>query len=98
MKTLKKGSIVTISAKRWFDKTYGNTYHSCIVLVNGEQIGKCPFTYGYGDHYLQTAEDILWKVYKRPAGYSEHYHITYLRDFGIKVNYFVSDVQRRKDL
>ena len=50
---------VTIDARRWFEKTNGNTYHSVSVYVNNEQIGRIPFTYGYGEQYIQSAFDIL---------------------------------------
>jgi hypothetical protein len=62
-----------ITAKRWFQKTYGNTYHSVIVekvlheydKTEKTVLGYEPFVYGYGDHYLQTACDIL-QVEKLP--------------------------------
>lgn len=54
---------ITITAKRWFQKSYGNTYHSVEVskLVDDswQTVGRVPFCYGYGDHYLNTAADIL---------------------------------------
>jgi hypothetical protein len=56
-----------ITAKRWFQRTYGNTYHSVLIeRVSGEgkaykreKIGYIPFAYGYDQQYLQTAADIL---------------------------------------
>lgn len=50
---------ITIDARRWFQKTYGNTYHSVKVYVDNELIGTSGKTYGYGDSYLQTAHVIL---------------------------------------
>jgi len=50
---------ITIIGKRYFQKTYGNTYHSVNVIVDGESIGYVPFAYGYDDHYKQTAHKIL---------------------------------------
>lgn len=50
---------VVIEARRWFDKINGNTYHSVQVYVNGKLIGENPFTYGYGESYLQSAHEIL---------------------------------------
>lgn len=48
-----------IAAKEWFDKVNGNSYHSVRVTINygmpDEMTIYCPFTYGYGDHYQQTA-------------------------------------------
>lgn len=56
-----------INTRRWFQRTYGNTYHSVLVeKVSGkgknykrEIIGHVPFTYGYGNHYIQTVADIF---------------------------------------
>lgn len=41
---------------RWFDRINGNTYHSVRVsrCADGAVLA-CPMTYGYGDHYRQTA-------------------------------------------
>jgi hypothetical protein len=50
----------TVTAVRWFDKINGNTYHSARVFDNetGNMI-YCPFRYGYGDCYRQTALDAM---------------------------------------
>ena len=50
---------LTIVANRWFDRTYGNTYHSVRVYGDNELIGENPYSYGYGDQYIQTAFEIL---------------------------------------
>jgi len=52
---------IEIQAVRWFQKTYGNTYHAVRVYVNDKLIGASGQTYGYGEHYLQTAYDLLLK-------------------------------------
>lgn len=50
-------------AVKWFDKVNGNTYHSVSIrrCSDGEFI-YCPFTYGYGDHYRQTALEAMLKA------------------------------------
>lgn len=91
-------SYYKITAKRWFQKTYGNTYHSVLVeKVSGqgmnwkeEFIDYKPFTYGYGDHYLNTAAEIL--------GMTESELRQDIRDNRDKYCIFVSDVNRKKDL
>lgn len=55
---MKKIESLEIYGRRWFQKSYGNTYHSVTVYVNDE-ILRCDFAYGYGSHYLQTACDLL---------------------------------------
>jgi len=70
-----KVSNITISARRWFDRINGNTYHSVDVFANGKHIGREPFEYGYDEAYLQTAHDILEKgglyPYKRTKKIAE---------------------------
>lgn len=53
----------TVIVKKWFDKVNGNTYHSvrCVrckdnAIVVGE------FRYGYGEHYKQTALDVMFQA------------------------------------
>jgi len=53
---------VFIEARLWFDKTYGNTYHSVRIEANGLTVGQVPMTYGYGQHYEQTALEYLKKI------------------------------------
>jgi hypothetical protein len=53
---------VFIKGRLWFDKTYGNTYHSVRVEVNGLSVGQVGFTYGYGEHYQDTALSYLKKI------------------------------------
>lgn len=88
---LKRGDIVAVHARRWFDKINGNTYHSCRVLVNGLEIGRDNFAYGYGDHYKQTASEIL-------GGALEYPLTLQARERGILLDIDVVDVTRKKDL
>lgn len=87
---------VVIIAKRWFERVNGNTYHSCKVYVNGDLVGHVPYTYGYGNHWDQTALDILHK-----AGFyasEECYATNGARVAGDKCIVELSDVKRKKDL
>lgn len=60
MKTLKTSEIKTIeiNARRWFQRSYGNTYFSGDIIVNGKHAGSINFAYGYGDHCV----DQLFKL------------------------------------
>jgi|ERR1051325_1424784 hypothetical protein len=90
---------ITIIGKRWFQKTYGNTYHSVRILVNGEEVAFNPFTYGYENHYLQTAGTMLQELYDLPNSIdTQYFHVYRLQDAGMKLNVQVSDVERKKDL
>lgn len=48
-----------ISARRWFDRRAGNTYHSVTIYSDGEIVAASGLTYGYGDHWEQTAAELL---------------------------------------
>lgn len=89
---------VMITGRRWFDKVNGNTYHSATLYVNGLEEGNDSFSYGYGDHYLQTGATMLWKKYEKPAGWQDYYPLSRLRDLGITFTSEVVDVQRKRDL
>jgi len=102
----KKGIFFQIIARRWFDKVNGNTYHSVAVYANNSLVGECPFEYGYGDGYLQTAAKILLKAgYFHGKGKPGHKYYdeysefqTYWRKNRNKVLVNVTDVSRKKDL
>ena len=53
---------IFVEARLWFDKTYGNTYHSVRLEVNGLSVGQVGLTYGYGQQYEQTALTYLKKI------------------------------------
>lgn len=60
----KKIESLNIIGKRWFQRTYGNSYHSVKIYVNDEILYK-GFSYGYGNQYIQTAAEML-----ESAGYN----------------------------
>ncbi len=79
---------VFIEAKQWLDKTYGNTYYSARISVNGEVVGYLPFQYGYGSQYEYEATKWLLA-----NGYiSERIEPLWrLRDNGVAVYSVISD-------
>ena len=96
---------LTIIVREWFDKTYGNTYHSAKIVANGETVTHLPMTYGRGDlTYLEAASKAVQEAgYANPAwshttlsaktpGFSEY------REAGVPVVIDVAQVARRKDL
>lgn len=103
-------TIITISAKRWFQKSYGNTYHSVNVNIldidtGEEQNFYEPFKYGYEGHYKQTATDIINKnttILKdcKESKYGLNYWglLEELENKGVKVVFNCYDVDRKKDL
>ena len=89
---MKRIETLKIYGKRWFQKSYGNTYHTVTVIVNGEEM-KSGIAYGYGNHYLQTAADMLRNAgYDIPENNGESYAMM------TKYEHDAEDVKRKKDL
>jgi hypothetical protein len=70
-----KGNVMdkqfTVIAVRWFDRTYGNTYHSvrCIRHSDGQVLSSGhALVYGYGDGYQQTAIKLMAAACWLPDG------------------------------
>ena len=106
--TLRKGAIINITARRWFDKRAGNTYHSVHVYVKSgtlEAFMDSPRTYGYGEQYLQTALGLVWERFIPCKGCQSNLpevpaRLAYfwgLKEW-YKINVTVSDVPHMKDL
>ena len=82
----------TVNAVKWFDKTNGNTYHSCQIIRHKDGFTIfAPMQYGYGEQYKQTALEAMKRAgLIRPKGnlYSydrEHnYPIIWLESQGLK--------------
>ena len=94
----KKIKSIEIWGKKWFQKSYGNTYHAVRVYVNGELIGTSPIRYGYGDQYIETGEDVLKK-----AGYLKRKDPNtplwrYAQERKIKFTAYADNVNRESDL
>ena len=94
---------IVVTAKRWFQRTYGNTYFTASIIVNGETVANLPFQYGYGDHYMDVAADTLERLGMMPGrSHSQNgsadplWH--WCRKNGIALSYSAADVSRKKDL
>lgn len=97
---MKKFRLIIIDARRWFDHKNGNTYHSATVTVKHarkEDLVLCrDFAYGYEDHYMQTAHELLFK-----AGYfgPEYWEfLDAMRNDRQKFYVTCTDVSRKKEL
>lgn len=92
---------ISVKGTRWFQKTYGNTYHVAYVsaLIDGKwvDLGGTKMQYGYGDHYLVSAGQ--WLI---ENGYVECGSEYFLSDWAVRealsVDHVVQDVQRKRDL
>lgn len=94
---------ITILGRRWFEKTNGNTYHSSEIYINDKFYKKIDFLYGYGDHYLFTAYELLLKddILKDVKQYENGTREIlwgYCDRKGIKLINSATDVQCKRDL
>lgn len=103
-KTGEEVKSVTILGRRWFQKTYGNTYFSAVALVNGKQVAAIDYDYGYGQMYEQQMADVLEQLGYMPGrehnpNGSAECAWSYFRDKrGVEWHSEAVDVQRKKDL
>ena len=83
---------ITVIGKQWLDRVNGNTYHSSDVIVDGK-VYKTAYTYGYGDCYMQSADEIL-----KRHGVIDSTEYTplwqYCSDNGIRLNRYVMDCKK----
>ena len=91
---------IEIHGLRWFQKSYGNTYHTVAVVIDGETVYTSERTYGYGSSYQQTA--MAWLIENGYVDASEKHwcwqFVESLKASGIVVIDCVNDVPRQKDL
>jgi len=80
--------VTHISGRRWFQRSYGNTYHTTTLFYADGTSETSPRHYGYGDQYLQTAFDMMQLPYGGTRVLREELGITY----------DVADVERQRDL
>lgn len=85
-----------IHGRRWWQKTYGNTYHSVEVLIDGVKVAHEPFAYGYGNEYSATAVKLLKHAGIVPKDH--HARSAYFLSDLFEVFEAVEDVERKKDL
>lgn len=100
---MNKPKSIHVSGRRWFQRTYGNTYHSAAIVVDGKTVHTFTRTYGYGEMYLQNAREWLKSAGYLP-GIEEHENgggeplWRYCQRTGIVFTYECTDVARQKDL
>jgi len=51
----RKMRTLVLIGRRWFNRTFGNTYHSVEIIVDGKQIHKIDYAYGYGSQWEYNA-------------------------------------------
>ena len=95
----KEVKTIEVTARRWFQKSFGNTYHTVVIVINrgcdDESIIESPITYGYDSHFKQTTwNHLIANGYDIPQDYFG------FMDFlcELPIIWSVLDVDRKKDL
>ena len=95
---------LTIIGRKWFQRSYGNTYHTAEIIVNGISVVKTPLAYGYGDQYLESAAQWLEDHGDMPNrrhhknGSAEPLWQYFREDRGVAYTAVAIDVSRERDL
>lgn len=92
-KTIKRS--VFVEAREWFDKTYGNSYFTARIQVDGALVATLPFQYGYGDAYLYEAATVLKDLGYLPDDSSALW--VHAKDMGFDY-YTVKTLTSKKDM
>lgn len=79
-----------IEGRRWFQKSYGNTYFSVDIYLHDVLLHSIPFQYGYDRQYYFVA--IKWLEENGYIKKADKNNETYTIDES------VTDVKRKKDL
>lgn len=92
-----------VVGRRWFQKLYGNTYHTAEIYVDGKLQVKVGPLYGYGDQYIYTAANWLEAHGYLPgiecfSNGNKEGPAHYCQRNGITFAATVADVRREKDL
>jgi hypothetical protein len=94
----KRFKMIIVDGRRWFQRSYGNTYHSVVVTVDGVTV-KSGQHYGYGDHYRQTAFNMLQELgYFKGYNYNTFCQWCYTEKNRNKIHFTCADVSRERDL
>jgi hypothetical protein len=92
-----KFKTLEINGRRWFQRTYGNTYHTFEILIDGRNVFNSPRHYGGGSMYEQNAAEWLVKNGHLPSMWTDR-SLWQLRDEGITFSSNAVDVPRQRDL
>lgn len=83
---------VFVDGREWFDRVNGNTYFAARVFVDGQEVARIPFQYGYGSMFESAA---AWAL--QDLGYGDSpvlWHVA--RDAGADLYRSVQRVTKRE--
>lgn len=94
---------IHVKGNRWFQSSYGNTYHKAYISVLIDDvwhdIGETDIQYGYGDSYIVSAGEWLIKNGYIESDQDDGYYLAPIMiDLGLQLTCEVVDVKRQRDL
>jgi hypothetical protein len=89
---------ISIVGRRWFRKSYGGTYHTATITVDGQVVASTDRQYGYDQQYLETGWQWLEANGYVPRRTTQESPWAAAKDLGIKLDYYATDVKRQRDL
>lgn len=95
---------IHVKGVRWFQKTYGNSYHRAYISVVKDgryvELGCTEIHYGYGDHFLVSAGEWLIENGYIESDQRTGYYMNRMNmeDMGIPLTVEAVDVKRKKDM
>nr|DAW17386.1 MAG TPA: hypothetical protein [Caudoviricetes sp.] len=95
METQNYSKVILIHAKEWFDKTYGNSYFSVRIYLDGTLATILPFQYGYERQSWFESIKALAANGKMPEVFSE-YELKHT--YGITAHYIKETNQLQRDV
>jgi len=94
---------IKVRGRRWFQRLYGNTYHTAKVWVNGRHVLTVPYSYGGDRMYEDSAHEALIEAGLLPpkkrfksGGMDVLWDVA--NKLGIEYDAQVENVKRKKDL
>lgn len=94
---------LTIIGRKWFDAHYGNTYWSANAYIDGELVLQVPYSYGYGEQYLEETYQELSEMglvpdRERYASGARPDVRRFCREHNIKLVHEAAHVESKDDL
>lgn len=94
-----KNRILQLTGNRWFNKNQGNTYFSAVAHLDGKEIAKIDYAYGYGDHCIdELLKLVVVDQYSIGKGSKYDFFRLLENDLNVTVITTINDVKRKKDL
>ena len=89
---------IRVEDRRWFQKTYGNTYNSVRIFIDGKPVVTLPEDYGYDSYYMQWAAEWMNQQGLTPGNEGRAYLSIWCQENGVDLYDDCLDVSREREL